>query len=437
MRDEVYNACMEAQRNKEPAFYERIAKQFGYPNKENLRSSFRAEKKRRGDNTSNDDIKNYFSEEHTAYEQGDNYINIVCSTKRKLTKEDIILENNIDMTKWKIEKFIVRTDEAWRKDRKVKWIVEDGSLVTGNVDDSGKILIVPITRIEIRFVPITLKKLDSEDLITFYKNRNFISTTNFPIHDVLERDEILEWDITDCHIGARFYDRNWSDLDTIFPRITNDVISSISGRKFKKILMPFLGDIFHFQTRHQRTERNEQQVESNGMNPLEMFDFAKDMFISAIDRLLQHAPVEIVYVPGNHDGDSLYYLLSSLASYYQNVPIFSANLGHESQKYYSLGKNLLGLEHGDAPKRNQVHWLQNVARKEWGESQYAEVHYGHLHSEEVSEFGGVKLRRLPTIAPTDFWHHRNQYVGAIRASMCFVWDLNKIGWTQMWQSTGI
>ncbi len=196
-------------------------------------------------------------------------------------------------------------------------------------------------------------------------------------------------------------------------------------------------DVFHFENRQQQTSRNQQVVESNGMNPLEMYDVALRMFGSTIDRLLTYAPVELVYVPGNHDGVSLYHLCATMAERYRDTKTFSADLGHADRKFRVVGKNLIGLEHGELSKKNKVHWLQNEAREEWGITKYAESHSGHLHHEEVIEHGGVKTRRLSGVTSTDYWHHSKGYGGAIRATMSFVWDETRLGWVELWQSTGM
>ena len=47
---------------------------------------------------------------------------------------------------------------------------------------------------------------------------------------------------------------------------------------------------------------------------------------------------------------------------------------------------------------------------------------GHLHSEQVKEEHGVKVRNLSSVTATDSWHYTSGYVGAIATSQSFVWD---------------
>ena len=61
-------------------------------------------------------------EEGATFEQGDDFINVICASRRMLTKEDVIREFKIDTDLWEVEKFKVKTSEGYRKDRRVKWV---------------------------------------------------------------------------------------------------------------------------------------------------------------------------------------------------------------------------------------------------------------------------------------------------------------------------
>jgi hypothetical protein len=66
------------------------------------------------------------------------------------------------------------------------------------------------------------------------------------------------------------------------------------------------------------------------------------------------------------------------------------------------------------------------ARKDWGETLFAEIHAGHFHSEQaVKEENGVIVRYLSSPSGSDNWHYESGYVGAIKKAQSFVWDKNK------------
>jgi hypothetical protein len=291
---------------------------------------------------------------------------------------------------------------------------------------------------KIRIKPKTVQDINHKDILEYYKKNEFVAASPIKVNYKKPKvKRVLEICLADWHIGARWYNKNWSDLEEIFPNMLVDILQQADGTEFSEIWLVPLGDIFHYETRQQQTERHQQVVDSNGMNPLEMFDLAKQMFVSAIDSCLKIAPVKTWYIPGNHDAISAYHLLSVVESFYRNQKHYTTDLSHTARKWQLFGENLIAWEHGDMPKKNQISWLQTDARDEWGESKYAEIHFGHLHHEEVTEHAGIKRRRLPAIAPTDYWHHRSGYNGVTRATMAFVWEENRIGFKQMWQSTGV
>ena len=98
------------------------------------------------------------------------------------------------------------------------------------------------------------------------------------------------------------------------------------------------------------------------------------------------------------------------------------NLGTSPRKYIQFGKCLVGFAHGDKEKKHIEKLMQVEAAEMWGESLYREYHLCHLHSEHVTEDGGVIIRNLSSVTGTDAWHHNLGYVGAIRKCTCFLWD---------------
>ena len=436
MRDDVFNACMSAKENNEQSFYTRISREYGYVSAEALRSAFRREKKRRGVSNPVKLEEDSSGEEKKSYQETDDNIYIVYANTTLKSKEDVIKEYNIDMTKWRIDLFEIKPSQGYRKDRKVSWHVTDGEVTKGDVEDSGKLLIATLYSLRIKFVPITVQTLTIEAISEYYEKNDFVNKTVFP-EFTPSNERVLDINTGDWHIGARQYNKNWSDLEEIFPRMMSDIFYRIENCKpFSKIYFNLMGDIAHFQGRNQVTERHGQYVEGNGMNSLETYDTAVQMCISAIDGLLKHAPVEMLYIPGNHDGDFLYYTLGTLRAYYRDTETFSVDMENTNRKARVFGMNLRGWEHGEMPKKNKVHWLAVEYADLWTNNQYRETFSGHWHHEEVIENGGVKTRTLPAIASTDFWHHRNGYVGAVRSTMSFVWEENRFGWSDIWQSTG-
>lgn len=416
MKEEIFIACLERwNRNDGQPFWQELANTYEYT-KSGIRNAFTKERKKRGILVKGQPVTPKMTNKKHAdgSYSSDRLIEIF---EDELNDDSALLRaHNFDPDKWLL---IDSVSNMWHALRK---------------NDKGRVVQF---QSKIRVKPITLSELTIDAVAEYYKKNLPVNKIKFP--EFVQGDaRVLEICPSDWHIGSRFYDENYSDLEFIFPRMMSDIFHRIEKDKegFTKIILAPLGDVFHFENRQQQTSRHQQVVDGNGMQPLEMFDVARSLFISTVDKLLTYAPVELIYIPGNHDGVSLYHLISLLEAHYRDTDTFSVDLGYSNRKWRLLGKNLVGLEHGEMPKKNRIHWLAVEASEDWGKSKYRETHSGHVHHEEVIENGGVKTRRLSAIAPTDYWHHSMGYTGAIRATMSFIWDEDRLGWTDMWQSTG-
>ena len=85
-------------------------------------------------------------------EYGDDTIRVIQASRRIMSQEELMEAYHIDPTKWQVEKYIIRTSEGYRKDRQVSWHVIDGQVVSGDVEDSGKMLVVPLYHMELRLI---------------------------------------------------------------------------------------------------------------------------------------------------------------------------------------------------------------------------------------------------------------------------------------------
>ena len=426
MRDEVFNDCLETQkemRGTNKPFWPDLAEKWGYDNGEQMRGVFKRERKKRG--KMNFSVAPDTVDSGTTYQEKDNFINIVYANTPLKTKEDVIREYNIDMDKWKIDFFEIKPSQAYRKDKQVDWQVENSVVVKGMSKDSGKMLVVQLYNLRIKFVPKKVDDITLEDVKRVLLDKKF----EFPVINKSEyspSNEILEIDVMDLHFGS---DANHNP-ENRFSLAIDDVITRIGTRKFEKILFCMLGDIFHYDNVSKTTSAGTIMT-TNGMTAFQEFDLAVSVFVENIRKLMSFSPVEIVFVPGNHDTSSGYHLLKVLEAVFENNENIVVDAGHQARKVRLLGKNLVGWMHGDMPKSRASIWLQVEAASEWGKSEYREIHSGNFHSQDVVEDGGVILRYLPGMTDIDEWHYNKGYVGAVRAMISFVWDKDR-GLREQW-----
>ena len=280
-------------------------------------------------------------------------------------------------------------------------------------------------------------KITFEFLDALFDTKEFKNTVpNIESKQYDKDGEFLEIDIPDLHIGLKSTkDETLVDYDLKIARnrfleCIADIVERCKGRKFSKIYFCPLGDIMHFDTIDGKTSKGTQQ-DVAGRFP-EVFNAAIDIITDGINMLREIAPVYIPYVAGNHDRLTGYALIRAISNGFRDADNVKFDIRSSPRKAIHEGKVLIGLEHGDVPKSNR-NWLQAEYRKEFGESEFVEIHKGHYHSQDTSEDAGVISRGLPTICPSSPWEYHKGY-NSIKTMVSFVWDKTR-GLRDMWFST--
>lgn len=296
---------------------------------------------------------------------------------------------------------------------------------------SSKIVIKPLNEIKVSF----------EDIDRFFESRDY--GKHVLISPVVYNDtkDFLEIDIADLHFGLlacsdetsdKNFDINIAEKD--FKNAIGDIIQRCGDRKFKKIVIAFLGDILHSNNAMGTTAKGTPQDMDTRLNKI--FDRALEMLISTIETFERIAPVEVVYVPGNHDRETGYMLNKALQQAFRkdsNVEFFNSPNPRKARKY---GKCLIGWTHGDMKKDRMLEWMKTEYREEYGSTIYQEVHAGHQHSIETieKEDSGMIVRYLSNLCPASSWEHSMGFNKGKKAITGFVWNEDK-GLRDIWYGT--
>lgn len=419
-----------------------VADRFGFENPEQARSAFKRERVRRGipskeetsfSSSSQENANPLPEQERSEYSETDSAIHVVCDSKRIRTRADVINEFGVDTKIWKVKEFTIRTSEGYRKDRSVDWHVQNGEVTTGDVKDTGKMLIVPLVHTETVFTRRTPEDITISELADIFNNLKFDAKAKVvrPLR-YSERGLVLEIDLADIHVGNLPVEAGTSIADKV-SFVIEDVINRVEDRgiSLKQIYLVQLGDILHYDTM-KRTTTGGTQLTSESDNST-IFDESAKIMISAIDRLRTLAPVTVIGIYGNHDRMSSYMLMKALEFYYLDIDDVEIDAGHSPRKFRHFGENLVFWEHGDMPLKNAMSLPLKEARKELGQSSFVEIHSGNFHHEKTIEKDGMIIRYVSSPASTDEWHNEKGYVGAIHKVMSFIWDLNE-GLRDIWYS---
>lgn len=419
----IYKACLNKEENNKS--WSELAEEFNYGSPERLRGWFRREKVRRDSVLAEASVDKDFSdldeEKYRASEEIKQDGSIVSDKLIRIREMDsknpksVLEAHGFDPEQWIL---INAKNNFWNgmrpKDR--------GLLVLFQ----SKITVKPRKESE-----ITFSQVDD-----FFKN--YQSTTksdsSFTPRGYDKDGMVLEINLADLHVGnIGAYNVVEKDIFEKVDYVIEDILSRIKYVKISKIILVQNGDILHADTKGRTTTSMTHTVTTDGSTNYEMFDKGVGLLINAIDKLEKVAPVHVVGIYGNHDMILSYTLMKSLEFYYRENKNVTVDASHNPRKFMKFGNNLVLWAHGDISVKNVKSMIQKEARKEFGETKFAEIHLGNFHHQSVLEGDGIIIRYLPSISPTDEWHADKGYVGSIKTVQSFLWDL-EIGLRETWFS---
>lgn len=237
---------------------------------------------------------------------------------------------------------------------------------------------------------------------------------------------MLEIPIMDLHLAKLAWkDETGEDYDSKiaeerFLYAIQDLLERAKDKKLEKIVFPIGNDFFNFDTINGTTTKGTHQ--DNDSRWQKMFKTGCNILVKGIDMLSEVAPVEVMYIPANHDYQTSYYAIMYLYAWYSKNNDVSIDISPKPRKYMKWGDCLVGWSHGNEEGKRIGNIMQIEARKEWGDSKYCEFHLAHLHSEQTTEIGGIIIRNISSVTSTDAWHSRSGYIGAVKKAQSFLWN---------------
>lgn len=241
-----------------------------------------------------------------------------------------------------------------------------------------------------------------------------------------KENNLLVIDIADAHFGKLSTTYETGDqygIEIAKQRCydgVNGIISRASKFNISRIMFVIGNDVLHYDN-PKRTTTSGTPQDTDGMF-YDMFNSALDTYINIIEQLRINYHVDVVFNASNHDYMSGWMLARSIAMYFHNADNVSVDDGINHRKYYKFGNNLIGTNHGDGAKLQDLPLL--MANEEpvlWSETKYRYIYVHHIHHKQTYKFMsgkdyiGVTVEYLRSPSGTDSWHHRNGYVGAKKA----------------------
>lgn len=340
--------------------------------------------------------------------------------------DDLVKSAGIDLTIWEVDRIDVNN-----------WEVA-GRRKTG-VNASGKQKPEQIWKTGLRQIRIKLKRKAPKhiqdgiiDLLS--KVPSWRGRLPTPKRIVNGADHMLEVSLYDAHFGKLCWgEETGTDYDLKiavddYLGAAEDLLDRVSGFKIEKIKLPIGHDLFHYDNPKKETA-NGTLVDSTDDRISKVFSGVVDAVSGLVLRLREIAEVEILWIPGNHDALTSFYLAFVLSKMFDGDSRVSVDYGPQLHKYRKYGVSLIGYDHGEKmPLDNLALLMATDVPDLFADSFCRMWRVGHFHAKKEVRFigsdtrKGVNITVIPSLSGTDAWHYKNGYVNGQRAAEAALWN---------------
>jgi len=238
-------------------------------------------------------------------------------------------------------------------------------------------------------------------------------------------DNCLLLPIVDLHYNLRSSkfvtgnEYNCQIAKDMFLSVIDDVIERVKDKHISKIIFPLGNDLFNANGINGTTFKGTPQT-----NEKHIFEAYVELFetmVFALTKLSEVAPVDVIYIPSNHDKEVTFYFVHNLYTQFKNSDgRVTVDYSPIANKYRRFGNTVMMFSH-DAKIDKAGNVVLDEASDLMGGAKYWEILLAHLHSETVRQERNVTLRRLPTFSGRSDWSCEQNY-GANRVSQSFIFN---------------
>ena len=153
------------------------------------------------------------------------------------------------------------------------------------------------------------------------------------------------------------------------------------------------------------------------------------LMVRAVTALEAVAPIDVIYVPGNHDKTLGFTAAEFLSAWFRDDPYVNVDASPLPRKYAVFGKTLFAFAH-EGDKKVLPRIIADEARRFWSTTSFCEVMVQHFHHESVlDEEHHMRISQMPTVSANSAWSVSQGY-GATRQAKSYLFD-EKIGLTDV------
>lgn len=363
------------------------------------------------------------------FEYTENSWNITLPKTPIHTLEQLIENCKVDLSIWKVDRFIVN-----------KWDV-------GSKDSNSEIQVTPLFQVKAWLIKKQTEILAREEITAMMDEfKAMISKTkgsSAKLHTVasanpnnpkksttFQEPHLLEITIPDLHMGKLAWKEETGDdydsgiAEELFKEALKELTDKASTFNLERILFVIGNDLLNVDSPANTTTRGTAQSVDDRY--IKIFRKTRQMIVGAIERLSSIAPVDVIVCPGNHDTNTAFVLGDAIECWFHAHEDVDVDNTANPRKYYRYNSVLLCFTHGDKEKQGELPLIMAVERpNDWGETRFREVHLGHLHKTRLDEHKGIRVRIIPALCAADQWHAAHGYIGTTRSAEAFVWTKHR------------
>jgi hypothetical protein len=253
---------------------------------------------------------------------------------------------------------------------------------------------------------------------------------------------MLAWGCHDSHLGSYAFGEETGggdyDINIACNRVLNsidDMILEIAPYRIEKILMPIGSDFLHVDSYRMKTTFGEHVLDTDTrfskvyLSGLRCLSYMVERALEIVEK-----EIELLYVPGNHDGTSSFTLIAALAERFRNDKRVKVDLNPMPRKWRTYGTCLIAFDHGHKFNAHRSAVALSMEAKEvWNTLTYRECQMGHFHQRSETMYkgltptNGVLFRVNPSLCSIDSWHAEQKFLGEPTKSV-ESWRYSKFGY---------
>ncbi len=344
------------------------------------------------------------------------------------TEADAIRVGKVDLMRWRVKRWTLKTYQVATKNK------------LADKTHETKVTQLYAVRLDLESI-LPKPYLDASEALWKRLEERSPNFDQEPQVVSVDASLLCEFDLFDMHFGKLCWAKESRDnydlriTERVYLTAVDDLIAKLRGQPVARFVLPIGNDLFHVDNLMHATTGGTPMGDAD-CRYSKMIEIGESAVLASIDRLQAIAPVDVIYVAGNHDRLASYHLCRTASAWFRNCERVAVDLSPAVRKYRRYGCNLFGYTHGDrvtgdAGIRSLPALMAVESPQDWGATTCREWKLGHRHTSRrfetrsSDEFQGVQVRWLSSLSGTDAWHFENGFVGNRRAAEAYLYDLSQ------------